>query len=123
MRRIINGTQIAANAFVATKKFELTKEEIELFVETVREKTKDKKNYIIGPFDITILTQQYPFIFENSEDWNSIRVNEDLRGDGVLNAYVGANLPTSIKRQIKKTTEELYSQEEKEEPKIHRKKR
>ena len=123
MKKIINGTQIGAYTFVAAKKFELSKEEIQIFVEKVREQFKDKKNIFIGPFDITILIEQYPFIFENTEDWKSIRVNEDLRGHGVLNAYVGANLPTSIKRQIKKTTEELYNQEEKEEPKIHRKKR
>lgn len=123
MKKIINGTQIGAYTFVAAKKFELSKEEMQIFVEKVREQFKDKKNIFIGPFDITILIEQYPFIFENTEDWKSIRVNEDLRGNGVLDAYAGVNLPNGIKRMMNKTALELYKEEVKEKPKIKRKTR
>lgn len=123
MKKIINGSQIGAYTFVAANKFELSKEDIKTFVEKVREQVKDKKNLFIGPFDITLLIEQYPFIFENTEDWKSIRVNDDLRGNGVLNAYVGVNIPNGIKRMMKQTALELYKEEVKEEPKIKRKKR
>ena len=119
MKKVVNGTVIGANAFIRTKRFEIEKEEIVRYVEIVREKAKDKKDLFIGPFDITMLIHQYPFAFENTEDFKSIRVNDNLRGDGVLNAYFGVNIPNSLKRKMEQSAQELLHPEEivKEQPK------
>lgn len=112
MRRVINSNVIAANAFISTNRIILESEQVERYVEIVREKTNYKTDFFIGGFDINNFVKQFDFAFAMSKDKKYVYVLNNVKDREVLIGYFRHDLGGKYNKLLNKSGLDLFHDEE-----------
>lgn len=112
MRKVINSNIIAANAFISTNRIILESEQVERYVEIVREKTNNKTDFFIGGFDLNSFVRQFDFAFAMSKDKKYVYVLNEVKDREVLIGYFRHDLGNKFNKILNKSGLDLFHDEE-----------
>ena len=90
--RTINGSIVAANAFITTQQTVMSTEEIKRYVGMVQKRVNHKTNYFVGSYDETIFMKTFDFIFVYDRQHKNIIVPSEVSSNKVLKGYFRKNL-------------------------------
>jgi hypothetical protein len=87
MTKVINGSVVAANAFITTHQNVMSKKDVKRYVGMIQKKVNHKSNYFVGPYDETVFMKQFDFIFTYDMTHKNIIIPVDVSDNKVLKGY------------------------------------
>ena len=92
MGKTVNGSIVAANAFITTKQSVMSTQDIKRYVGMVQKRVNHKTNFFVGPYDETTFMKTFDFIFTYDMNHKNIIVPSEVSDNKVLKGYFRKNL-------------------------------
>ena len=87
MTKVINGSIVAANAFITTHQDIMSTKDVKRYVGMVQKKVNHKTDYFVGPYDETVFMKSFDFIFVYDQEHKNIIIPVDVYINRVLKGY------------------------------------
>lgn len=87
MTKVVNGSVVAANAFITTHQIVLSTQDVKRYVGMVQKKTNHKTDYFVGPYDEAVFMKEFDFMFEYDSEHKNIIIPIDEFSNKVLKGY------------------------------------
>ena len=87
MTKVINGSVVAANAFITTRQDIMSTKDIKRYVGMVQKKVNHKTDYFVGPYDEAVFMKSFDFIFVYDREHKNIIIPVDVYINRVLKGY------------------------------------
>ena len=87
MTKVINGSVVAANAFITTHQIMMSTQDVKRYVGMVQKKTNYKTNYFVGPYDEAVFMKEFDFMFDYDKEHKHIIISIDEYKEKVIKGY------------------------------------
>lgn len=91
MGKTVNGSIVAANAFISTRQSVMSTQDIKRYVGMVQKKVNHKTEFFVGSYDESAFMKTFDFIFTYDREHKNIIIPRELYSNKVLNGYFRKN--------------------------------
>lgn len=111
MKRTVTGSEVAANAFIATHQNIMSTKDVKRYVGMVQKRVNHKTDFYVGSYDETVFMKTFDFIFAYDREHKNIIVPTEVYSDEVLKGYFRKNLEKEFINILDNTGKEFLGVE------------